>query len=68
VLGLAAILWGVVHVLAASQGARTLRTRFEERRTYDQVKPDVQRALPGALLRALPGLGLALLGARLRRD
>lgn len=63
-LGLALILWGVLHVLGEVGGPQ--RRDFAHRRTYTQVKQAVHGAFAGMLLRALPGLALVLLGARLR--
>ena len=67
-LGLIGILWGVLHVLEAANGPGWGPTSFEDRRGYDQVKVDVHAALPGGLVRSFAGLGLLLLGARLRRS
>jgi hypothetical protein len=66
VLGLAGILWGVAHVLGAV--GEPEQRDFAHRQTYDEVKPLVHGALFGGMLRGLAGLGLALLGARLRRS
>lgn len=65
VLGLAGILWGVLHVLSAV-GAPAQRD-FAHRQTYDEVKPLVHGAMFGGLLRGLAGLALAFAGTRLRR-
>ena len=67
VLGLVGILWGVLHVLEAANGPGAGPRRFPERRSYNQVKVSVHEAIPGGLLRALAGVSLVLLGARLRR-
>lgn len=66
VLGLAGILWGVAHVLGAVGGPE--QRDFAHRQTYDEVKPKVQGAMLGGLLRGLAGVGLAIAGARLRRS
>jgi len=58
-LGIAGILWGVFHILDAAQGPDSTR-----RSTYDEVKPRLQRAFPGALVRSLAGLGVAMIGGR----
>ena len=58
-LGIVGILWGVFHILGAAQGSD--RTR---RSTYDEVKPRVQQAFPGGLVRSLAGLGIAMIGGR----
>jgi hypothetical protein len=65
VLGLAGIVWGVFHILTAVDppGQR----QFAERIPYTQAKQIVHERLFGALVRSLAGLGLALLGGRLRR-
>lgn len=63
-VGLVCILWGVFHVLnATSQTGRT----FAERRGYNEVKATIHERFPGALLRALAGLALAVTGNRLLR-
>ncbi len=65
-LGLGLILWGVSGVLAAAYGPEPPRN-FAERRSYDQVKPDVHAAFPTAMVRALSGVLVVGLGARMRR-
>lgn len=65
VLGLLGILWGVAHVLDAV-GAPEQRD-FAHRLRYDEVKPLVQGAWLGGLLRGFAGLALAIVGTRLRR-
>ena len=65
-LGLGLILWGVSGVLAAAYGPEPART-FAERRSYDQVKPDVHAAFPTAMARALAGVLVISLGVRTRR-
>lgn len=65
VLGLAGILWGVAHVLAAVGGPE--QRDFAHRQTYDEVKPLLHGAAFGGLVRGLAGLVLAIAGARLRR-
>lgn len=66
VLGLAGILWGVLHVLEAANGPGTGPKTFAERRSYDQVKVAVHESFLGGLARAMVGLGLVMVGARLR--
>lgn len=44
-----------------------VRRQFAQRRSYDMVKTSVHEVLPRVLLVGLGGLGLILLGARLRR-
>jgi len=65
VLGLVAILTGVFHVLNAVGAAED--RRFENRRSYNQVKEAVHGSFPLGLAIGLGGLGLAMLGARVRR-
>ena len=65
VVGLLMILWGVFHVLDAV--GSPAQQDFAHRRTYVQVKQAVHGAFIGALLRALPGLALMLLGSHLRK-
>jgi hypothetical protein len=62
VLGLAGILWGVFHVLDAlpEPGAD-----FAHRNTDYGDRKAVHGSFLGGLVRALAGLGIALLGARL---
>jgi hypothetical protein len=69
VLGLLTIVVSVVVVLEIANGPGTGPKTFATRRSYDQVKVDVHRSFPYALLAALGGLGLTMVGARLaRRD
>jgi hypothetical protein len=67
VLGLLGILLGVLHVLNAADGAGPSAKRFEDRRSYNQVKRDLHAALFGGCLRAGIGFSLAVVGARLAR-
>ena len=67
VCGLLTIVVAVVTVLEIANGPGTGPKSFAERRSYDQVKVDVQRSFPLAFLVGLGGLGLALLGSRLAR-
>jgi ABC-type proline/glycine betaine transport system permease subunit len=63
-IGVLTIVAGVLYVLqSADPSARS----FEERMSYDQTKVEVHRTLPVGMAVALAGLGLALLGGRLRR-
>jgi drug/metabolite transporter (DMT)-like permease len=64
VLGLIGILWGVFHVLdrVDPMGQRAPA----DRQTYNQVKVVVHERFLGGLVRSLAGLGLALLGGRIR--
>jgi hypothetical protein len=65
-LGLIFILWGVFHVLGAIGGYE--QRDFAHRKTDYQVRTVVHETFPGGLVRAMAGLGLLLLGGRLRRD
>ena len=69
-LGLALIVAGIVTIVAGVlyvlQSADPNARRFEERMSYNQTKVEVHRTLPVGLAVALAGLGLALLGGRLR--
>jgi hypothetical protein len=65
-LGLALIAGAVLWVLEAANGPGSGPKTFAERRSYDQVKVAVHATFPYALPVGLAGLGLALLGARLR--
>jgi hypothetical protein len=64
VLGLGGILWGVFHVLNAIP--RSERRDFAHRTTDRQARGAVHEHFLGGLLRALAGLGVALVGGRLR--
>ena len=63
-LGIAGILWGVVHILLAVGGPE--QPDFAHRQTYDQVKPIVHRVFFGGLVRSLAGLALAIAGGCMR--
>jgi hypothetical protein len=64
VLGAIAMLAGVLRLSSATVGGRV--RRFEERRTYDQVKRAAHEAWPSSLLISLAGLAATIAGARLR--
>lgn len=64
-LGLIVLLSGVLYLTSSTVGGRV--NRFEERRTYNQVKRNMYVALPVAFSLGFGGLGLMFLGARLRR-
>lgn len=64
-LGLACILWGVFHVLGAIGGYE--KRDFAHRKTDYEVRKTVHQTFPGGFARAMAGLGLILVGARLRR-
>lgn len=65
-LGLAVIVGATLWVASAGYGTR-VRRGFEERRSYDTVKPAVQRVAPWAVLTGVSGLVLMVVGTRLRR-
>ena len=65
-IGVLVIFVSVIQVANAGYGTRPLR-EFSERRSYNMVKRDVHAVLPWALVQGLAGLGLVLVGARLRR-
>jgi len=66
VLGLLVIVGAVLWVLEAANGPGMGPRTFAERRSYDQVKVEIHRTFPFGLVIGLGGLGLALLGGRLR--
>ena len=63
ILGLLAMLVGVVYVLEVANGPGTGPKSFEERRGYDQVKESVHGAAPIGFSIALGGLAVAAFGA-----
>ena len=67
VLGLVIIVTAVITVLEIANGPGTGPKSFAERRSYDQVKVDVQRSFPIAFVVGLGGLGLTMWGARLAK-
>ena len=67
-LGLLGIVWGVLHVLETANGPGPGARRFQDRRSYNQVKESVHASFPGGLLRAGVGISLMFLGTRLRRQ
>jgi len=64
VLGFALMLAGVLHLTSATVGGRI--ERFEQRRTYVEVKRAAHRAYPLTLALGLAGLALVVGGSRLR--
>ena len=66
-LGLVTIVVAVVWVLEVANGPGTGPKTFAQRRSYNQVKVAVHKSFPVAFAVGLGGLGLALLGGRLRR-
>lgn len=67
VLGLLTIVGAVLTVLERANGPGTGPKAFAARRSYDQVKVEVQQSFPLAFLVGVGGLGLAMVGARLAR-
>lgn len=67
VLGLVTIVGSVLVVLEIANGPGTGPKAFAQRRGYDQVKVDVHRSFPIALLVGVAGLALTMAGARLAR-
>jgi len=65
-IGLALIVAATLWVANAGYGSQ-VRRRFANRRSYDMVKTSVHEVLPRVLLTGLAGLGLILLGARMRQ-
>ena len=63
-LGFLLILVGVLHLTIATVGGRV--RRFEDRRTYNQVKVAAHEAYPLTLALGLAGIGVVFLGNRLR--
>jgi hypothetical protein len=63
-LGIAGILWGVFHVLGPIGDLQA--SRPGQRTSYNENKVVVHRHFAGGLLRALAGLGVAMLGGELR--
>lgn len=67
VLGLVTIVVSVLFVLEDANGPGTGPRSFAQRRSYDQVKVEVQRTFPYAFLVGLGGLALAMAGTRMAR-
>jgi hypothetical protein len=63
-LGFVLILAGVLHLTIATVGGPV--RRFEDRRTYNQVKVAAHEAYPLTLALGLAGIGVVILGNRLR--
>ena len=66
VAGILAIVGGVLVVLESANGPGLGPTKFEERRSYNQTKEAVHSSPLGFVI-ALAGLGVAIVGGRLRR-
>ena len=62
--GLIVILAAVLHMTSSTVGGPI--REFRERRTYTEVKTAAHRALPFTLVLGLAGLGLMVLGSRMR--
>ncbi len=67
VFGLLTIVVAVITVLQIADGPVEWPMTFATRRSYDQVKVEVQRVFPIAFLVGVGGLGLAMWGSRLAR-
>ena len=65
-LGLATIVGAVIWVLEVANGPGTGPKSFAERRSYYQVKVAVHQSFPLGFTVGIAGLGLAMLGARMR--
>jgi len=63
-LGFVLILAGVLHLTIATVGGHV--QRFEDRRTYNQVKIAAHEAYPLTLALGPAGIGVVYLGNRLR--
>jgi hypothetical protein len=63
-LGIVGILWGVFHVLGPIGDLQA--SRPGQRTSYNENKVVVHRHFAGGLVRALAGLGVAMLGGELR--
>lgn len=64
-VGLATIVFATLWLANAGYGTK-VRREFSQRRSYDMVKPSVQSAMPGVIVTGLSGLGLMIVGARMR--
>jgi uncharacterized membrane protein len=64
IVGFLVILAGVLHLTSATVGGRV--HEFKERRTYNEVKTAAHRAIPITALLGFVGMGLVLLGGKLR--
>lgn len=65
VLGVLGVLWGVFHVLGSVP--KPAKREFAYRTTDFQARSAVHESFGGGVVRALAGLGLAVLGGYLRR-
>ena len=67
IYGLLQLLFGVIYLLEASNGPGTGPKTFSQRRSYNQVKTDLHRALPVGGSLALSGLLIVMGGSHLRK-
>jgi hypothetical protein len=65
-IGLVLIVAATLWVANVGYGGH-VRRKFAQRRSYNMVKTSVHEVLPRVLLTGLAGLGLILLGARMRQ-
>ena len=65
--GLVQLLVGVFYLLEEGNGPGTGPKTFAERRSYNQVKTDLHRALPLAATISLSGLLITMAGSHLRK-
>jgi hypothetical protein len=65
VVGLVTIVAAVLFVVETANGPGTGPKAFAARRSYDQVKVEVHRTYPYALVAGVLGLALTITGARL---
>ena len=66
-LGILTIVAAGLGMLEASNGPGLGPTEFAQRRSYNQTKEAMHEVFPLGLACAAAGLGLAMLGGRLRR-
>jgi hypothetical protein len=64
IVGFLVILAGVLHLTSATVGGRV--REFKDRRTYNEVKTATHRAIPVTALLGFVGMGLVVLGGKLR--
>lgn len=63
-IGLFVTLAGVLYMTSSTIGGPI--HEFRERRTYSEVKTEAHRAWPVTMVLGLAGLGLMMLGTRMR--
>ena len=66
VIGLVTIVGAVLWILEVANGPGTGPKRFAERRSYNQVKEALHESFPLGFAVGVAGLGLAMLGGRMR--